>query len=324
MLRLAQKAFWQRRGCPSRSCTSTPSTTFPKVLAYRDRRGGRARRPTGGGFGPGIDRCGPGGRGAGSPSLSGTGSRRGRCSTPFSSTSSTPSSAGHAADEERGPGQGAGLFRFATSSNQWDPEEPASGPLWGLYNGRHHPSEHIRVFPISRTGPSSTSWQYIEEEQVEIPSDLAPPIAAPVFLRDGMLLAIGPHTSPGPGRRPFDATVRYRTVGDMTCTGAVESTAETSEPDHRGDRRVPPHRAGGHPGADDRISESIHGRPKARGVFNRGASSSSPPPAPSTTGTSTLIGRLLYDSRSHLRGPAGGGRSGSAVNGVRTSPIWPS
>ena len=92
-------------------------------------------------------------------------------------------------------------------------------------DGRHRQGEHIRVFPLSNWTELDI-WQYIAEEHIE----LAPIYFAhkrQVFRRDGMLLAVTEHLSPGDGEEPFEALVRYRTVGDATYTGAVESSAET-------------------------------------------------------------------------------------------------
>ena len=116
------------------------------------------------------------------------------------------------------------IFSFRDHFGQWDPK--AQRPeLWSIYNGRIHKGEHIRAFPISNWTELDV-WQYIEREQLEIP-----PIyfshRRMVFERDGMLLAVGPHVRPTADEEAFEASVRYRTVGDMTCTGAVESMAST-------------------------------------------------------------------------------------------------
>ncbi len=116
------------------------------------------------------------------------------------------------------------VFSFRDEFGQWDPK--AQRPeLWSLYNGRIRRGEHIRVFPISNWTELDV-WQYIAAEGLEVP-----PIyfshRREVVERDGMLLAVGPWTQPLPDEEPFESTVRYRTVGDMSCTGAVESTAAT-------------------------------------------------------------------------------------------------
>lgn len=116
------------------------------------------------------------------------------------------------------------IFSFRDQFGQWDPK--AQRPeLWSIYNGRIHKGEHIRAFPISNWTELDV-WQYIDREQLEIPS-IYFSHRRMVFERDGMLLAVGTHVSPSADEEAFEASVRYRTVGDMTCTGAVESTAST-------------------------------------------------------------------------------------------------
>ncbi|HET9443276.1 MAG TPA: sulfate adenylyltransferase subunit CysD [Acidimicrobiales bacterium] len=116
------------------------------------------------------------------------------------------------------------IFSFRDSFGQWDPK--AQRPeLWSVYNGRIHKGEHIRAFPISNWTELDV-WQYIEREGLEIP-EIYFSHRRVVFERDGMLLAAGPVTGPGDDEEAFEASVRYRTVGDMTCTGAVQSTAST-------------------------------------------------------------------------------------------------
>jgi sulfate adenylyltransferase subunit 2 len=118
------------------------------------------------------------------------------------------------------------VYSFRDEFGQWDPKNQRP-ELWSLYNGRHKPGEHIRVFPLSNWTELDI-WQYIAEENIELP-----PIyyahRRQVFRRDGMLLAVTPFVSLLDGEEPFEALVRYRTVGDATCTGAVESSATTIE-----------------------------------------------------------------------------------------------
>jgi sulfate adenylyltransferase subunit 2 len=116
------------------------------------------------------------------------------------------------------------VFSFRDEFGQWDPK--AQRPeLWRLYNGRIRKGEHIRAFPISNWTELDV-WQYIAAEELEVPS-IYFSHRREVFVRDGMLLATGPHIQPLPDEEPFEATVRYRTVGDMSCTGAVESSANS-------------------------------------------------------------------------------------------------
>ena len=109
---------------------------------------------------------------------------------------------------------------------QWDPKNQRP-ELWSLYNGRHRKGEHIRVFPLSNWTELDI-WQYIADEQIELP-----PIyyshKREVFRRDNMLMAVTDFLQAGPNEEVFEAVVRYRTVGDASCTAAVESAADTVE-----------------------------------------------------------------------------------------------
>ncbi len=117
------------------------------------------------------------------------------------------------------------VFSLRDEFGQWDPR--AQRPeLWSLYNTRHRPGEHFRVFPLSNWTELDV-WQYIDSEQIPLPS-IYFAHSREVFRRNGMLLALGPFTAPRDGvvdESVFTTTVRYRTVGDMTCTAAVESLA---------------------------------------------------------------------------------------------------
>jgi sulfate adenylyltransferase subunit 2 len=119
------------------------------------------------------------------------------------------------------------VFSLRDEFGQWDPR--AQRPeLWQLYNTRLRPGEHFRVFPLSNWTELDV-WQYVDEQKLELPR-IYFAHRRTVFRRAGMLLAVGPWTQPREGvasERPFETTVRYRTVGDMTCTAAVESTANT-------------------------------------------------------------------------------------------------
>jgi sulfate adenylyltransferase subunit 2 len=116
------------------------------------------------------------------------------------------------------------FFSFRDEFGQWDPKNQRP-ELWNLYNGRHRKGEHIRVFPLSNWTELDI-WQYVADEQIELP-----PIyfahRRPVFRRDGMLMAVTDFLQAGDGEEVFEETVRYRTVGDATCTAAVESGADT-------------------------------------------------------------------------------------------------
>jgi sulfate adenylyltransferase subunit 2 len=116
------------------------------------------------------------------------------------------------------------VYSFRDEFGQWDPKHQRP-ELWHLYNGRINPGEHIRVFPLSNWTELDI-WQYIAEEDIEMPS-IYFSHQREVFRRDGMLLAVTRHLQVDEGSESFVATVRYRTVGDATITGAVESTAST-------------------------------------------------------------------------------------------------
>ena len=116
------------------------------------------------------------------------------------------------------------VFSFRDEFGQWDPKNQRP-ELWSLYNGHHRPGEHLRVFPLSNWTELDI-WQYIHEEGISLPS-IYFAHRRQVFRRDGMLMGCAPQIAMTAGEVPFEATVRYRTVGDLTCTAAVESTAAT-------------------------------------------------------------------------------------------------
>lgn len=114
------------------------------------------------------------------------------------------------------------VFSFRDAYGQWDPK--AQRPeLWNLYNGLHRTGEHIRAFPISDWTELDV-WEYVAEERIELPS-IYFAHRRQVFDRGGLLMATGPFVRPEAGEQVVEATVRFRTVGDMTCTAATESTA---------------------------------------------------------------------------------------------------
>ncbi|MGI8862893.1 MAG: sulfate adenylyltransferase subunit CysD, partial [Solirubrobacteraceae bacterium] len=124
-------------------------------------------------------------------------------------------------DEERARAKER-VFSFRDDFGQWDPKRQRP-ELWSLFNGKIRKGEHVRVFPISNWTELDV-WQYIAQEGLEVP-----PIyfahTRQVFKRDGMLYAYSPHVELIDGEETFEESVRYRTVGDMTCTGAVRSRA---------------------------------------------------------------------------------------------------
>jgi sulfate adenylyltransferase subunit 2 len=118
------------------------------------------------------------------------------------------------------------VFSFRDEFGQWDPKNQRP-ELWNLYNARHRRGEHIRVFPLSNWTEMDI-WQYIAQEGIPLPS-IYYSHRREVFRRDGMLMACSPYLPLLPGEQVTSARVRFRTVGDMTCTACVESEASTVE-----------------------------------------------------------------------------------------------
>ena len=165
-------------------------------------------------------------------------------------------------DEERARAKER-IFSLRNAFGQWEPRRQRP-ELWNLYNGRHKAGEHVRVFPLSNWTELDV-WRYIERERIELPSIYFAHRRF-VHLRDGMLLTSGPWGGPRKDEAVEERTVRYRTVGDGSCTGAVESDASdvasvisevsASRLTERGATR-----------ADDRLSEAAMEDRKREGYF---------------------------------------------------------
>ncbi|MER6699350.1 sulfate adenylyltransferase subunit CysD [Streptomyces fimicarius] len=155
------------------------------------------------------------------------------------------------------------VFSLRDEFSQWDPRRQRP-ELWQLYNGRHAPGEHVRVFPISNWTELDV-WQYIERESIELP-EIYFAHEREVFNRNGMWLTAGHWGGPKEHEATETRLVRYRTVGDMSCTGAVDSDATTldaviteiaaSRLTERGATR-----------ADDKMSEAAMEDRKREGYF---------------------------------------------------------
>jgi sulfate adenylyltransferase subunit 2 len=223
MLRLAEKAFWPAR-VPFPIMHVDTGHNFPEVLDYRDRRvaelgirlvvasvqasidAGRVVEETG----PRASR------------------NRLQTVTLLDAIQEHQFDAvfgGGRRDEEKARAKER-VFSFRDDFGQWDPKNQRP-EIWNLYNGRHRKGEHIRVFPISNWTELDI-WQYIADEDIEVPS-IYFAHRRRVFRRDGMWLAESPFVQLMPGEEINEMTVRYRTVGDMSCTGAVESAAGNAE-----------------------------------------------------------------------------------------------
>jgi sulfate adenylyltransferase subunit 2 len=165
-------------------------------------------------------------------------------------------------DEERARAKER-VFSFRDDFGHWDPKNQRP-ELWNLYNGRIRKGENVRVFPISNWTELDV-WEYIDEEQLEVPS-IYFAHQREVFRRDGMLYAWREGTELIKGEEVFSETVRYRTVGDMSCTGGVRSQAKTLQEvvveiaatriTERGETR-----------ADDRVTEAAMEDRKKAGYF---------------------------------------------------------
>ena len=155
------------------------------------------------------------------------------------------------------------VYSFRDEFGQWDPKNQRP-ELWNLYNGRIRRGEHIRVFPISNWTELDI-WEYIRREGIEIPS-IYLAHERPVFDRDGMWLADSDHVTRMDGEEVVTRRVRYRTVGDMSCTGAVESTAASLDEviAEVGATRITER---GATRADDRVSEAAMEDRKKEGYF---------------------------------------------------------
>jgi len=260
LLRLAEKAFWPAR-LPFGIMHVDTGHNFPEVIEYRDRRvaeldarlivasvqesidAGRVREETG-------------------PRAS-----RNRLQTTTLLDAITEHGfdaafGGARRDEERARAKER-VLSFRNDFGQWDPK--AQRPeLWNLYNGRVRKGEHVRVFPLSNWTELDV-WEYVKTEGLELPS-IYFSHTRDVFRRDGMLYAVSPFITLMDGEEPFAASVRYRTVGDASCTGAVASSAATLDEvvaeiaattvTERGETR-----------ADDRVTEAAMEDRKREGYF---------------------------------------------------------
>jgi sulfate adenylyltransferase subunit 2 len=165
-------------------------------------------------------------------------------------------------DEERARAKER-IMSFRDDFGGWDPKRQRP-ELWNIYNGRIRRGEHVRVFPLSNWTELDV-WEYIVTEGLEVPS-IYFAHEREVFRRDGMLYAVSPFVSLIDGEQPFMDSVRYRTVGDMSCTGAVRSSATglgevvaeiaATQITERGETR-----------ADDRVSEAAMEDRKVAGYF---------------------------------------------------------
>ena len=258
MLHLAAKAFWPGR-IPFPVVHVDTGHNFPEVLEFRDRTVERlGLRLVVGSVQEYIDR--------GELRERADGTRNTLQTTPLLDTIRTNRFdavfGGGRRDEDKARAKER-IISLRDAFGQWDPRNQRP-ELWNLYNGRHTPGQHVRAFPISNWTELDV-WRYIAREGIELPS-IYYAHEREVFRRDGMWRAVGEHSRPAEGEEVTTRTVRYRTVGDMSCTGAVLSEAATVEDvvlevaastlTERGATR-----------ADDRISEAAMEDRKKDGYF---------------------------------------------------------
>jgi sulfate adenylyltransferase subunit 2 len=260
MLRLAEKAFRPAR-FPFPVMHVDTGHNFPEVIEYRDRRVAElGERLVVASVQESIDK----GR-----VVEQTGPRASR--NQLQTTTLLDAIAEHGfdaamggarRDEERARAKER-IFSFRDDFGQWNPR--AQRPeLWNLYNARIRKGEHIRVFPISNWTELDV-WQYVAREGLELPS-IYFAHEREVFKRDGMLYSTSEFMEMFPDETPFTATVRFRTVGDMSCTGGVVSEARTLTEvvDEIAATRVTER---GETRADDRVSEAAMEDRKRVGYF---------------------------------------------------------
>jgi len=221
LLRIAEKAFWPAR-FPFTVMHVDTGHNFPEVIEFRDRRiaelGARlvvASVQDAIAAGELVEERGPR-------------ASRNRLQTPVLLSAIAhhqfdAAIGGARRDEEKARAKER-VFSFRDEFGQWDPRNQRP-ELWRLFNGMHVRGEHMRVFPLSNWTELDV-WRYIEREGLEVPS-IYFAHQREVFERDGMLMAVSPFLPLLPNERAFSASVRYRTVGDMTCTAAVRSDALT-------------------------------------------------------------------------------------------------
>ncbi len=260
LLRLAEKAFWPGR-MPFPVMHVDTGHNFPEVIEFRDRRVAEldarlivASVQEAIDAGRVVEETGPG-------------ASRNRLQTvallsAIEEHGFDAAFGGARRDEERARAKER-VFSFRDDFGQWDPKNQRP-ELWGLYNGRIGRGEHVRVFPLSNWTELDV-WQYIREEGLEIPS-LYMAHERMVFERDGMLYADSEFVERLPDEPLYSASVRYRTVGDMTCTGAVASTAATLDSviEEIAATRITER---GQTRADDRVTEAAMEDRKREGYF---------------------------------------------------------
>ncbi|GGL05960.1 sulfate adenylyltransferase [Sphaerisporangium melleum] len=260
LLRLAEKAFWPAP-IPFPAVHVDTGHNFPEVLDFRDRRVAElGMRLVVGSVQASIDAGRVAEQGGRWPTRN-----RLQTTTLLDTIAEHRFDAmfgGARRDEDKARAKER-MLSFRDEFGQWDPKNQRP-ELWNLFNTRIRKGEHIRVFPLSNWTELDV-WQYIAREGLEVPSIYFAHTRR-VFDRDGMLLAENPHLAPGPDEPVYETTVRFRTVGDMTCTGAVSSAATDVESIIK-EIAVARTTERGATRADDRASEAAMEDRKREGYF---------------------------------------------------------
>jgi len=219
LLRIAEKAFWPAK-FPFPVMHVDTGHNFPEVIAFRDKRAAElGAKLIVGSVQQAIDE-------GTLTEERGIRASRNRLQTPvllatIAEHQIDAAMGGARRDEEKARAKER-VFSFRDEFGQWDPRNQRP-ELWSLYNGMHIKGEHMRVFPLSNWTELDI-WHYIERESLEVPS-IYFTHEREVFERDGMLMSVCEYLPQLPHEKTFVAPVRYRTVGDMTCTAAVRSEA---------------------------------------------------------------------------------------------------
>ena len=258
LLRIAEKAFWPAKP-PFPVMHVDTGHNFPEVLDFRDRRVAELDLPL---LVASVQASIDSGRVRERPGQSRNALQTVALLDAITEHKFDAVFGGGRRDEEKARAKER-VFSFRDEFGQWDPKNQRP-ELWSIYNGRIHNGEQIRAFPLSNWTEVDI-WQYVTREGIELPS-IYFAHRRKVFKRDGMLLAVSPYVTVADGEEVFEETVRYRTVGDMSCTGAVESAASTLDEviaeisatriTERGATR-----------ADDKVSEAAMEDRKREGYF---------------------------------------------------------
>ena len=344
VLHLAAKAFCARARCRSRCCTSTPATTSPRCSRSATRR---SRASASGSRSPACRTTSTTAACRSAPTAPAIRCRPLPLLDAIAAGRHDAVFGGARRDEDKARAKER-IISLRDEFGQWDPRNQRP-ELWSLYNGRHTPGQHVRAFPISNWTELDV-WRYIERERHPAPAAVLRARARGVCAATACGAPVGEFSPPRADETVERRIVRYRTVGDMSCTGAVESDAADLAADRRRGRPLDAHRARRDPRRRPHLG-GRHGRPqegrvllmtdlasppydgsplrgrRARRRRRRAPCSASPPPARSTTASRrssaaccTTRRRSSPTSSSRSRAPPPSAASRTATSTSRCSP----